>query len=47
MIILESYHESQLGLKSGGPQDINMLFSEKEVIEDFEALDCKFLDVCS
>ena len=36
--LLEGFHTSQLGLNSGGPKAINMLFSLPDLEEDFTAL---------
>ena len=37
-LLLEGFHTSQLGLNSGGPKAINMLFSLPDLEEDFTAL---------
>lgn len=37
-IIIEAFHKSQLGNKSGGPQNADMLFSLDELRGDFESL---------
>lgn len=40
-LILEAFSKDQLGNKSGGPKDIDMLYSKEELIKDFESLDLK------
>ncbi|MCZ2482022.1 class I SAM-dependent methyltransferase [Aquirufa nivalisilvae] len=37
-IILEGFHKNQMGLNSGGPKDLNMLFDLDELNEDFKGL---------
>jgi len=38
-VILEAFSKNQLGNNSGGPKDINMLYSISELKEDFAQLD--------
>jgi 2-polyprenyl-3-methyl-5-hydroxy-6-metoxy-1,4-benzoquinol methylase len=38
-LILEGFDKSQLGLKSGGPKDEQMLFALEDLEKDFEELD--------
>ena len=44
-IILEGFHTSQLGRKSGGPRDIEMLFDESKLKDDFAACHIHLLQV--
>ncbi len=44
-IIIESYHKTQFGRSSGGPKNIDMLFSEDELRQDFKSLNCMHLEV--
>jgi 2-polyprenyl-3-methyl-5-hydroxy-6-metoxy-1,4-benzoquinol methylase len=37
-IILEAFHKSQLGLNSGGPKDLDMLFDLDDLHHDFQNL---------
>ena len=37
-LILEAFHADQLGLSSGGPQNVEMLFSESRLRSDFKEL---------
>jgi SAM-dependent methyltransferase len=43
-IFLEGFNKNQLSYSSGGPKDINMLFSENELREDFKELDIRLLE---
>ncbi len=38
-LILEGFSKDQLGNNSGGPKDIDMLYSKEELIKDFQSLD--------
>jgi hypothetical protein len=38
VIILEAFHKQQLGYASGGPKDIDMLYTEDDIASDFEGL---------
>jgi hypothetical protein len=38
-LILEGFHKNQLGKKSGGPQNIDMLFSLEDIKNDFIEID--------
>ena len=38
-LIVEGFHPDQLGLSSGGPKDVAMLFTESLLLSDFEGLD--------
>ncbi len=38
-LILEGFAKDQLKFNSGGPKDINMLFSEEELMQDFNQLE--------
>lgn len=42
-IIFEAFHTEQLGKKSGGPQNINLLFSLEDLVTNFIDLDFEFL----
>jgi len=37
-IILEGFNKSQLGKTSGGPKQVDWLFSSRELAEDFKGL---------
>lgn len=37
-VILEAFSKNQLFYTSGGPKDLNMLYSEEEITEDFKIL---------
>lgn len=39
VLIMQVFSKEQLGLKSGGPQDLDMLCSKSEMEDDFKALD--------
>ncbi|MDX9924577.1 MAG: class I SAM-dependent methyltransferase [Ignavibacteriaceae bacterium] len=41
IIILEAYEKDQLGRDSGGPQDLDVLYSLEDIITDFIDLDIK------
>jgi len=38
IIMLEAFHKEQINYTTGGPKDIDMLYSENEVAEDFKEL---------
>ena len=42
MIILEAFDKEQLGKTSGGPQNLNVLYSLEDIVTDFQDLDFKF-----
>lgn len=44
ILILEGFHTSQLGRKSGGPQSLEMLFDQELLLEDFSSLNMEFLE---
>ena len=37
-LVLEGFSKDQLGLNSGGPKNIDMLFSKEELMGDFDSL---------
>lgn len=41
LIVLEGFSKKQLQYNTGGPRDIDMLFSRKELIEDFSDMEIK------
>ncbi len=43
-VILEAFEKNQLGLPSGGPKSIDMLYSIEELKEDFGSLDIQLLE---
>jgi 2-polyprenyl-3-methyl-5-hydroxy-6-metoxy-1,4-benzoquinol methylase len=43
-IFLEAFSKAQLHRNSGGPKDLNMLFSVEELREDFNLIQIEFLD---
>lgn len=43
-LILEVYEKEQLGKDSGGPQNIDMLYSREELKEDFKLMKVKLLE---
>ncbi|CAM4298697.1 class I SAM-dependent methyltransferase [Cytophagaceae bacterium 50C-KIRBA] len=43
-IILEGFHKNQLGQKSGGPKEWDMLFDEEELNQDFTGLHIEYLE---
>lgn len=43
-IILEGFHQKQLGKKSGGPQQIEMLFTQEMLRSDFKEMKINQLD---
>lgn len=43
VLILEAYSKEQLGKKSGGPQDAELLYSMAELVEDFIDLNFELL----
>lgn len=44
ILILEGFHTSQLGRKSGGPQSLEMLFDQETLMEDFSKLKMEYLE---
>jgi 2-polyprenyl-3-methyl-5-hydroxy-6-metoxy-1,4-benzoquinol methylase len=44
VIILQGFSKKQLGLSSGGPKNLAMLFSEEELRKDFEGLDLEIIE---
>lgn len=38
MLVIESFHKDQLGRQTGGPQDLDMLYDEQILREDFKDL---------
>lgn len=42
LIILEAFNPLQIGLPSGGPKDINLLYSLQMLKQDFPAMETKF-----
>jgi len=44
VLILEGFRREQLGLSSGGPQQLDMLFDEQMLSKDFEMLDIVHLE---
>ena len=47
IIILEAFNKKQIGLESGGPKDINMLFSISDLKNDFSNLEILQLEECT
>jgi SAM-dependent methyltransferase len=43
-IILEAFNKNQIGYNSGGPKNIEMLYSAEMLIKDFKALDILILE---
>jgi SAM-dependent methyltransferase len=43
-IIIEAFTKEQIGNKSGGPQNIDMLYSMEDLKEDFEYLEVIYLE---
>lgn len=43
-VLLEAFDKSQLGNESGGPQQLEMLFSLAELKEDFASMDIQLLE---
>ena len=43
LIFLEAFSKAQLKRNSGGPKDLNMLFSVKELREDFKTMQIEVL----
>lgn len=37
-VVLEAFHPAQLGYSSGGPRDVDMLYSPEQLSADFEGL---------
>lgn len=44
LVILEAFDKAQLGRTSGGPQDLDMLFNETLLAEDFADLEVRALE---
>lgn len=44
IIILETFNKMQIRNASGGPNDVNLLFSKEDLIEDFSGLDILFCE---
>lgn len=44
-VILEGFHTTQLGKKSGGPQNLELLFSKEIIEKEFGSLDIELLEV--
>lgn len=38
VLLLEAYSKAQLGKESGGPDDLDMLYTKEELLEDFSTL---------
>lgn len=43
-IILEAFNKNQLGKSSGGPQDLELLYSKEELIKSFAGLEIELLE---
>lgn len=43
-IILQGFSKKQLGLQTGGPKNLAMLFSEEELAADFEGLEIEIVE---
>ncbi len=43
-MILEAFHTSQLGRDSGGPQNLDLLFSKEMLLEDFGELEVELME---
>lgn len=43
-IILEAFNKKQLGKSSGGPQDLELLYSKEGLIESFSGLDIELIE---
>lgn len=43
-IILEAFNKNQFGKSSGGPQDLELLYSKKELLESFPELDIELIE---
>lgn len=43
-LILEAFHTTQLGKDTGGPQNLEMLFSKEMLLEDFGGLEFEILE---
>lgn len=43
-IILEAFNKDQLGKSSGGPQDLELLYSKEELIESFSGIDIELIE---
>lgn len=44
LLLLEAFHVSQLGYASGGPKDIDMLYTQEIIQEDFKNANTCFLE---
>jgi SAM-dependent methyltransferase len=44
MILLESFHKSQLSFSTGGPRSAEMLYREEDLMEDFSSLDIRLCE---
>jgi len=44
VILLEAFNQKQLGKSSGGPQDLNLLYSTALLRDDFKALDIEYME---
>ena len=44
LIIFEAFHKNQLNYSSGGPKDLDMLFSAEELEKEFEGLKIQKLE---
>jgi len=43
-LIMEVFHKEQMPLKSGGPKDLDLLYDEELLAEDFKDVDVKLLE---
>lgn len=43
ILVVEGFHKDQLGLASGGPKDVDMLFDETTFVEDLDGKSCQTL----
>lgn len=43
-IILEAFNKNQLGKSSGGPQDLELLYSKEEILESFSGLEIELIE---
>lgn len=46
ILLLEAFHVSQLGNASGGPKDIDMLYTQEIIQQDFNSLSIHTLEHC-
>jgi hypothetical protein len=44
VVILEAFHKTQLGNNSGGPKDLDLLYSIEDLKDDFKNLDIQLLE---